>query len=129
MNSSFSRRTLPWIALALAAVAFTAPAAEARHAPSENAKATPTPASVSAPSSNFEVDRLGPKHVALHRPQAAAPVSVVKVVRPGGFDWADAGIGAGVAGLALALAAALAMLVTRRSRGTALPDQSELASA
>ncbi len=129
MNSSFSRRTLPWIAVALAAAAFTAPAAEAYHAPSENAKATSTPASVSAPSSNFEVDRLGPKHVALHRPPAPAPVSIVKVVRPGGFDWSDAGIGAGAAGLALALAAALAMLVTRRSRVTALPEQSELASA
>jgi hypothetical protein len=128
MNSSFSRRTLP-IAVALAAAAFAAPAAEAHHAPSESAKATPAPASVSGPSSNFEVDRLGPKNVALHRPPAATPVNVVKVVRPGGFDWADAGIGAGAAALALALAAALAMLVTRRSRGTALPEQSELASA
>jgi hypothetical protein len=129
MNSSFSRRTLPWIAVTLAAAAFTAPAAEAHHAPSENAKATPAPASVSAPSSSFEIDRLGPKHVALHRPQAAAPVSVVRIVSPGGFDWADAGIGAGAAGLALGLAAALAMLVTRRSRVTGPPEQGELAGA
>ncbi len=122
-------KQVPTAVVVLVAATLAVPIAQAHHAPSENAKATSTPASVSAPSSNFEVDRLGPKHVALHRPPAPAPVSIVKVVRPGGFDWSDAGIGAGAAGLALALAAALAMLVTRRSRVTALPEQSELASA
>jgi hypothetical protein len=123
-------KQVPTAVVVLVAATLAVPIAQARHAPSENAKATPTPASVvSAPSSNFEVDRLGPKNVALHRPQAAAPVSVVRVVRPGGFDWADAGIGAGAAGLALALVAAVATLVTRRSRVTALPEQGELAGA
>ena len=55
------------------------------------------------------------------------PVSVVKVVRPRGFDWGDAGIGAGVASLTLALMAALAMLVTRRGRRTIVGERSELA--
>jgi hypothetical protein len=99
----------------------------------------------------LEIDRLGPKHVPLHHPQSAAPVnasrpgptaagaaianarhdampvSVVKVVRPDGFDWGDAGIGAGVASLTLALVAALALLLSRRGRRTIAPDRSELA--
>src|SRR6266508_1720478 len=66
--------------------------------------------------SGREIDRLGPKYVPLHHPLSPAPVSVVKVATPGGFDWADAAIGAGVSGIALALAAGLALLVTRRSR-------------
>jgi hypothetical protein len=104
--------------------------------------------------SPLEIDRLGPKHVPLHHPYSAErveastpgstaagtaianarhdaiPVSAVKVSSPSGFDWADAGIGAGVASLTLALVAALAMLVTRRSRRTtAPPERSELAGA
>ena len=101
--------------------------------------------------SPLEIDRLGPKYVSLHHPMFAAPVeadwpgptaagtaianarhdampvSVVKVVVPSGFDWADAGIGAGVASLTLALVAMLVMLVTRRSRRTIAPERSELA--
>jgi hypothetical protein len=100
--------------------------------------------------SSLEIDRLGPKHVPLHHPYSAAPVdanrpgptaagtaianarhdampvSVVKVVRPTGFDWGDAGIGAGGASLTLALVAMLALLVTRRSRRTLVPVRSEL---
>jgi hypothetical protein len=100
--------------------------------------------------SSLEIDRLGPKHVPLHHPYSAAPVdanrpgptaaetaianarhdampvSVVKVVRPTGFDWGDAGIGAGGASLTLALVAMLALLVTRRSRRTLVPERSEL---
>jgi hypothetical protein len=103
--------------------------------------------------SPLEIDRLGPKHVPLHHPMSAAPVgadrpgptaagtaianarhdampvSVVKVVGPRGFDWGDAGIGAGVASLTLALVAALAMLVTRRSRRTIVRERSELAGS
>jgi hypothetical protein len=59
----------------------------------------------------------------------AMPVSVVKLVRPSGFDWGDAGIGAGAASLTLALVAMLAMLITRRSRSTLVPEQSELAGS
>jgi hypothetical protein len=103
--------------------------------------------------SPLEIDRLGPKHVPLHHPMSAAPVgadrpgptaagpaianarhdampvSVVKLVRPTGFDWGDAGIGAGAASLTLALVAMLAMLITRRSRSTLVPEQSELAGS
>jgi hypothetical protein len=101
--------------------------------------------------SPLEIDRLGPKHVPLHHPNPAAPidanrpgptaagaaianarhdgmpVSVVKLVGPRGFDWGDAGIGAGFASLTLALVAALAMLVTRRSRRTIVRERTELA--
>jgi hypothetical protein len=100
--------------------------------------------------SPLEIDRLGPKYVSLHHPISAAPVdanrpsptaagtaianarhdampvSVVKVVSPSGFDWADAGIGAGVASLTLALIAMLVMLVTRGSRRTIAPERREL---
>ena len=101
--------------------------------------------------SPLEIDRLGPKQVPLHHPYSPAPVeasrpgptaagtaianarhdampvSVVKLVGPRGFDWGDAGIGAGVASLTLALFAALALLLTRRGRSTIAPERSELA--
>jgi len=113
--------------VALAAAAFAAPAAQARHATGEDVEATSSSPSTSVAStkgyaanqwnaSGREIDRLGPKYVPLHHPLSPAPVSVVKVATPGGFDWADAAIGAGVSGIALALAAGLALLVTRRSR-------------
>ena len=134
----------------LAAAAVAAPIAQARHAPGEDGKASPPLASVWTASS-LEIDRLGPKYVPLYHPYAARPaeangpgptaagtaianarhdappVSVVKVVRPSGFDWGDAGIGAGVGSVTLALAAGLALFVTRRSRGTSVPERSELA--
>ena len=127
MNSNFSRRRLRWVIVALAAAAFAAPAAQARHATGEDVEATSSSPSTSVASttgyapnqwsaSGREIDRLGPKYVPLHHPLSPAPVSVVKVATPGGFDWADAAIGAGVSGIALALAAGLALLVTRRSR-------------
>jgi hypothetical protein len=53
------------------------------------------------------------------------PVRLVKVVRSGGFDWADAGIGAGIASVTLALVAVVAMFVTRRTRKTIVPERSE----
>jgi hypothetical protein len=113
--------------VALAAAALAAPAAQARHATGEEVKANSSASSPSVASttgyapnqwnaSGREVDRLGPKYVPLHHPLSPAPVNVVKVATPGGFDWADAAIGAGVSGIALALVAGLALLVTRRSR-------------
>ncbi len=131
MNSNFSRRRLRWVLVALAAAAFAAPAAQARHATGEDVEATSSSPSTSVASttgyapnqwsaSGREIDRLGPKYVPLHHPLSPAPVSVVKVATPGGFDWADAAIGAGVSGIALALAAGLALLVTRRSREPAV---------
>ena len=150
MDSSFSRQQVNCLCIALAAAAVAAPVAQARHAPGEDVKASPPLASVWTASS-LEIDRLGPKYVPLHHPYSATPVeanrpgptaagtaianarhdampvSVVKVVRSRGFDWGDAGIGAGVASLTLALMAALAMLVTRRGRRTIVRERSELA--
>jgi hypothetical protein len=140
-----------WLGLAVAAAAVAAPIAQASHAPGEDAKASPPLASVWTASS-LEIDRLGPKYVPLHHtysarpaeangpgPTAAGttianarhdalPVGVVRVVRPSGFDWGDAGIGAGVASLTLAVVAGLALLLLRRSQGTSVPERSELAS-
>jgi hypothetical protein len=76
--------------------------------------------------SPLEIDRLGPKHLPLHHPDAM-PVSVTKVVKPSGFDWGDAGIGAGVSSLTLAVIAGLALLLTGRSQRKSVPEQSELA--
>jgi hypothetical protein len=101
--------------------------------------------------SPLEIDRLGPKYVPLHHAYSAAPVdasepgptaagtaianakhsampaSAVKVIRPGGFDWGDAGIGAAVASLTLALIAGLALLQAQRGQRESAPEQSELA--
>jgi len=152
VDSSFSRQQVNCLCIALAAAAVAAPVAQARHAPGEDVKASPPLASVWTASS-LEIDRLGPKYVPLHHPYSATPVeadrpgptaagtaianarhdampvSVVKVVRPTGFDWDDAGIGAGGASLTLALVAVLAMLITRRSRSTLVPEQSDLAGS
>jgi hypothetical protein len=145
-----SRQLIKCLSASLAAGAFAAPVAQAHHAPAEYWSASVPRASIWLASS-FEIDRLGPKHVTLHHPYSAAPVeastpgptaagtaianarhdampvSVVKVVRSSGFNWGDAGIGAGVASLTLALVAMLALLVTRRSRGASVPEPSELA--
>jgi hypothetical protein len=137
MYSNFTRRRYSCLAMALTAAAIAAPVAQARHAPGEDPATTSprhflpgAPAKDSAHTrwnaSPLEIDRLGPKHVALQHP-LSPPTTVVKVVSPVGFDWADAGIGAGVASLTLALVAMLAMLVTRRSRRTIAPERSELA--
>jgi hypothetical protein len=127
VNSSFSRRGLLWLMVALATAAVAVPTAEARHAPGED-PATTSPLHSLAPgspegraptswkASALEIDRLGPKHVALQHPLAPAPVSITKVVGPGGFNWGDAAIGASVAGFALALVGGLAVLISQRSR-------------
>jgi hypothetical protein len=150
MKSKSRRPVIKCLSAALAAAAFAAPAA-AHHAPAEEASKSVPPASVWTASS-LEIDRLGPKHTPLHHPYSAAqieasrpgptaagtaianarhdalPVSVTKVVRPSGFNWGDAGIGAGVACLTLALVAGLALLLTRRSQRKSVPERSELAS-
>jgi hypothetical protein len=64
--------------------------------------------------SQLEIDRLGPEYVPLRHPLSPVPTTVVRVVTTSGFDWVDAGVGAGVASLTLALAAGLAMFVTGR---------------
>jgi hypothetical protein len=141
-----------WLGLAVAAAAVAAPVAEARLVPGEDGQASPPLASVWTASS-LEIDRLGPKYVPLHHPYSARPVeangpgptaagtaianarhdampvSAVKAVRPAGFNWGDAGIGAGVASLTLALIAGLALLATRRSQRTIVHERSELAGS
>jgi hypothetical protein len=119
---------MSWLLAAISAAGFAAPVAQAHHAASASSDAVVRPASVWT-ASGREVDRLGPKYVPLQHPITSQPAAVVKVVRPAGFDWADAGIGAGVTGLVLALVAALAVLVTRRSGRTVVPERGDLAGA
>jgi len=124
--NSFSRRRLIIAAVTMAAVA--APAAQARHAPTDQVTASSSPAATWT-ASGREIDRLGPKHVPLQHPIARAPITVVKVVKPAGFVWADAAVGAGVAALALAVIAALMLAITRRVRKPIAPERSKLAGA
>lgn len=128
MNSSSSGQRARCMCVALAAAAFAAPVAYARHAPGEDGKGA-SPVASAWTASSLEVDRLGPKHVPLQHPVSPPPTNIVKVVRPAGFDWADAGIGAGIASLTLAMVAGLAMVVTRGSRRTMVGDRSEVAGA
>jgi hypothetical protein len=122
------------LSLALAAAALVAPAAQAHHAPAGHATASPSSASTWT-ASGREVDRLGPKYVALRHaivdPVPAtvvkAPAAVVKVLKPAGFNW-DAAIGGGIAGV-VAVVAVLTVSLTRRSRSAALPERSELTGA
>jgi hypothetical protein len=126
---SRTRRRVSCLAMAFTAVALAAPAAQANHADGNPAKHLSSPASVPLPeSSSLQIDRLAPKYVALHRPASPPQTAVLYVAGPAGFDWPDAGIGAGVASLTLALLAGLAMVV-RRSRRTIVPERSELAGA
>jgi hypothetical protein len=130
VNSSFNRRHLRLVMVALAVAVFAAPVAQARHAPGEDPGATaprqslpdaasPGDSATQWNASALEIDRLGPKHVPLRHPVSRPPTSIVKVVRPAGFDWADAGIGAAAAvGFGVLLVGASA-LVRRRQRVTA----------
>jgi hypothetical protein len=118
MHSSFNRqRALP-LMVTLVAAALGAPAAQAFHAPADHSTTTPQP---QWKASQLEVDRLGPKFVPLQHSLPPAPVTVVKIVGHGGFDWDDGAIGAGVSGLALATVAGLALLVTRRNSDSRKP--------
>jgi hypothetical protein len=126
--SEITRRRTSWLLAAIAVAAIAAPVAQAHHAPAASSDAVVPPAAVWT-ASGREVDRLGPKYVPLQHPITSQPATVVKVVRPAGFDWADAGIGAGATGLALALLAALAVLVIRRTGRTAVPERGDLAGA
>jgi hypothetical protein len=126
VNSSFSRGRI--IIVAGVAAALAAPAAQAYRAPSDRGTASSS-SSATWTASSLEIDRLGPKHVPLQHPIARAPITVVKVVKPAGFVWADAAVGAGVASLALAVVAALTLAITRRVRKPIGPEQSKLARA
>ena len=80
------------LSLAFAAAAIAVPAAKAHHAPGEDVRASAS------------------------RPAVASPgqATIVEVVKPGGFDWDDAAVGAGVSVFVLGGAAGLALLATRR---------------
>jgi hypothetical protein len=77
------------LTVALAVAAMAAPAAQAHHGPGESGS-----------------------RQAIGSP---APTTIVKVVKPGGFDWDDAGLGGGVGAAAVALLAVL-MVRLRKSR-------------
>jgi hypothetical protein len=109
-----ARRTT-CLALVLGLSASFVATAQARHAQSESAVATPPLSSVDA----------ALRH---HHPEVSQPPTrIVAVPSAEGFDWADAGIGAGVASVTLVLTAGLAVVVTRRSRRTSRAERSELA--
>ena len=126
VNSGFSRGRI--IVVAVAASALAAPAAQAYRVPGDRGAASSF-TSATWTASSREIDRLGPKYVPLQHPIARAPVTGVKVVRPAGFVWADAAIGAGVAGLALAVDAALTLAITRRARRAGVLERSKLEGA
>lgn len=117
MDSKVNRR-MSWLLAAMSAAAVAAPVAQAESGPTASSDASVQSSSVWS-ASDREVDRLGPKYVPLQHPISLEPATVVRIVRPAGFDWADAGIGAGVTGLTLAMVAALGFLATRRSERTA----------
>lgn len=104
---------------AFASAAFSPVAGYARHGSMGHAMATDGSTSTWV-ASGREIDRLGPKEIALQHAIVARPAApdAVRVVEPGGFDWGDALIGAGVAaGATAALAAALqVMMGGRRGR-------------
>ncbi|TMK55221.1 MAG: hypothetical protein E6G60_20220 [Actinobacteria bacterium] len=115
------------LTLALAAAALAAPAAQAHHAPAEHTTASP-PSVSTWTASGREIDRLGPKHVALqHVIAAPAPAAVVNVLKPAGFNW-GAAIEGSIAGV-VAVVAVPTVVLTRRSRSAALPERSELTGA
>jgi hypothetical protein len=80
--------------------------------------------------SGREIDRLGPKYVALQH-AIAPPVAptLVKAVEPAGVNWDAAAIGGGATAVAVALIAVLTVVLTRRSRRGASVEPSELAGA
>jgi hypothetical protein len=128
MHSSFRGPFRLGVLVVLTAATFV-PAAQAHHAPGEDRAATASSEHLTWHASPLEVDRLGPKYVPLHHAVAPAPVSIVRIVRPRGFNWPDAAIGAAISALVLALAAVLTMLVTRRSRTPLSQERTDLAGA
>jgi hypothetical protein len=123
VNVSALRRWGVAVLVGVAAVA--APTAHA-HTGAGEPPTTSTPSTSLWTATGREIDRLGPKHVPLQH-RIVQPATVVRVVKPAGFVWSDAAIGAGAAGLAVALVAALAVLLTGRGRRPELPDRSDLA--
>lgn len=108
------RRILRALPLIVTAATIAAPVACAHHAAGEDtARRGPTTTVTGAAS--MELDRLGPKHVTLHKPATQPPVAAVRVVG-NGFHWREAGLGAGIAAIGLGIVAALTIAVIRRTR-------------
>lgn len=80
------------LSLALAVAAIAVPAAKAHHAPGEDVRASASKPAVAS----------------------SGPATIVKLLKPGGFDWDDAAVGAGAAVFVLGGAAGLALRATRR---------------
>jgi hypothetical protein len=91
-------RWLSLCALTLAVAAIAVPAAVARHAPAEAQLSTTTADYLDAAT----------RH---HHPDVVQPPARIVVAQAAGFDWGDAGIGAGGALGAVLLAAGLALLL------------------
>jgi hypothetical protein len=92
-------------ALVLALAAIAVPTAQAGHAPAEVGLGTPAAADVDAAT----------RH---HHPEVAqTPTRIVAVASSDGFDWGDAGIGAGALFGAALLAAGSALLLKRDGNG------------
>jgi hypothetical protein len=98
------------IAIVVATAALTVPTAQARHAPDD--EATP-----SQPPTIAVDDRLGPKYVPAAGRSIPAVVNTVEVVKPSGFHWDDALIGAATTALGIASIAAAALARTSRRQG------------
>jgi hypothetical protein len=98
-----SRRLSAW-ALAFALAAMSAPAAEARHAPAEAGLGTTPSGPIDAATRHHHPDVVQP------------PTRIIAVARANGFDWGDAGIGAGAALGAVLFGCGSALLLKRNDR-------------
>jgi hypothetical protein len=99
------RRLSRW-AIALSLTAIVAPAAQAHHAPAE---------------ANPSISPVGRNEAAMrhHHPDVVQPPTrVVTVAQADGFDWGDAGIGAGGALGAVLLVGGSVLLLKRESNRT-----------
>lgn len=106
-----SRLVSRWV-MALAIVAIAAPVAQARHAPAEAQFGISTTTPVDAITRHNHPDVIQP------------PTRIVAVAPAGGFDWGDAGIGAGAAVGAALFATGSALLIKRANR-RAIPARFE----
>jgi pimeloyl-ACP methyl ester carboxylesterase len=118
MNTIFSTRSLRWISLGLVVAAVASPVAQA--------STRGAGASVSSPLSSD--DRLGPKYVPTAGSwPAGPPPQAITTVRPAGFDFGDALIGAGAAALLTAAIAGLVVVGPRVKRSRLHPGSTNVA--
>lgn len=106
-------RTLITIA-AVAAVLALPGSALALHAPLEGAH-TSKPAATGDKPVNLLRDG---KYLPTPTTGASGTVEIVRVIKPGGFDFRDAGIGAGIGAVALALLGGVVIALSREREAT-----------